>query len=104
MLSPELPNTLDELQQRIAEVRRINALDSPEPLIRSIGRQLFLIGQAFNETAIALLVDGVRKGQISKRAAATDQLQMHPNTSTVGCNGLKKNMRKRREPRQKKQS
>lgn len=79
MHSPELSELLHVLEGRIVEIRRLNELDTPEPLDRSIGRQLFHASDFLHKAAIAVVINGVRNGRLSKRAAA-DIVKMHPNT------------------------
>jgi hypothetical protein len=79
MLSEELPHLLDQLRAHIDEADRLNRLDVPEPLHRSIISQLAAISNRAEKIALAVAVDGIRSGVLSRRAAA-DRLGMHPNT------------------------
>lgn len=79
MRSEELSEMLHVLEARIAEIRRLNELDVPEPIYRSIIGQLKEVGDFATKAATAIAVAAVREGALSKRAAA-DKLHIHPHT------------------------
>jgi hypothetical protein len=75
----ELIDAISEMRKQVDELERINDLDTPERLSRSIIGHIAKYGEFVSKLAILIAVEAVQDGDISKRAAA-DKLRIHPHT------------------------
>src|SRR5690348_10763854 len=75
----ELIDAIVEIRKRVDELERINELNTPERLSRSIIGQTAQLGEFVSKLAILVAIAAVHDGDISKRAAA-DKLRIHPHT------------------------
>lgn len=77
----EIEEIIELLTRQIAEIKELNNSDTIEP--RFINHMLMTrfhqLGGLAESTAMAIAVNAVRNGEITKRGAA-DRLQVHPHT------------------------